>query len=139
MAMKAALHALLVILMATSFPVRAKEFDLLSADQAFKVTMARATNGDLLVSFSAQDGYALYREKIKINTKPRQVIRVIKPAGEIHVDEFLGPQSLYRGTKVVRVVLPAADRVLQLEIQSQGCADVGVCYNPRIDVLQVPR
>lgn len=132
---RVALPLLISLLPLTS---NAREVNVLRSEKAFQISIARDVNGDLLVSFYARDGYALYRDKIKIDSVPRQAIRVTKPAGEIHVDEILGPQALYRGTSIVRVVLSDKNRVSQLEIQSQGCADVGVCYNPRLDLLPVP-
>ena len=52
------------------------------------------------------------------------------PPGKVKEDEFFGKVETYRGDVVVRLPLPtaAAGKSLVLVADSQGCADVGVCY-----------
>ncbi len=54
------------------------------------------------------------------------------PAGKVKTDQFFGKVETYRGTVVVKLPLAgaAAGQSVVLTADSQGCADVGVCYPP---------
>ncbi len=54
------------------------------------------------------------------------------PAGKIKSDQFFGNVETYRGTVVVKLPLGGAapGQSIVLTADSQGCADVGVCYPP---------
>jgi thiol:disulfide interchange protein DsbD len=62
------------------------------------------------------------------------------PRGERKRDPFFGETETYRRQVTLRVPVAAADaargRVL-LKITSQGCADVGVCFVPLVQTVEV--
>ena len=80
------------------------------------------------------DGYYLYRDKIKFVVTPDGAVLGAPelPAGKVKTDEFFGKVETYRGTVVVKLPLTgaAAGQSVVLAADSQGCADVGVCYPP---------
>lgn len=115
--------------------------EFLAPEQAFPLSASRDGNGDVLLHFDVVPGYALYASRITvaaIGAGTERIVRVVKPKGVIHDDEFLGRQEQYRTNSVVRVVLNNPWEPLRLEVKSQGCADAGICYNPIRRVVNVP-
>src|SRR5688572_23184260 len=106
-----------------------KADELLEPEKAFRFS-ARAVDGGVEVHFAIANGYYLYRERFRFDAKGDvRLGRPEFPAGIAHKDEFFGEMQIYR--KEVRIRIPAqgSGRV-DLNVVSQGCADVGVCYVP---------
>ncbi len=108
--------------------------DLLTPDQAFPMSLAREDAGRVRIAFEIADGYALYRNKLKVvGVVGFEVSSVELPAGERVVDPVLGELELYRGRVEFTVIGTAAPNApIELDVTSQGCADVGVCFNPTV-------
>jgi len=120
--------------------VSAGEGDLLEPEQAFKIS-ARAVDGQTLeVRYQIADGYYLYKEKLKFQAEPSDVILGTPqlPAGKVKQDEYFGKVETYRHDLVIRLPYTrgTASRIT-LKAVSQGCADVGVCYPPQTQVVKV--
>jgi thiol:disulfide interchange protein DsbD len=120
-------------------PVFAQE--LLEPEQAFRLS-ARARDAQTVdVRFEIADGYYLYRNKFRFSAEPPEVALGTPqlPRGEIKKDEFFGEVETFR--REVRIGLPltapAGARELKLTVVSQGCADIGVCYPPTPQSIQV--
>ena len=110
--------------------------DLLHPVQAFKPT-ARALDGQTVeVRFAIADGYYLYHDKFRFATDTEGVKLGVPslPRGKEKMDETFGNVEVFYREVLIRLpvernssgVLP-----LILQITSQGCADVGVCYPPQ--------
>ena len=57
------------------------------------------------------------------------------PDGKPYTDEFFGEMHIYRNEAAIRIALvdrPPGGGMLDLEIRSQGCADIGLCYPPQV-------
>jgi len=115
--------------------------DLLDPAVAFKFSAQAIDAGTIEVRYRIADGYYMYRDKFKFAVEPAGVKLGAAqfPKGDIHNDEFFGRVETYR--KEVRIRLPftreaAADK-LQLAVTSQGCADVGVCYIPQVQMAEI--
>jgi thiol:disulfide interchange protein len=53
------------------------------------------------------------------------------PAAKIKDDEFFGKVGIYRDNVLVSVpVLEGASKLIVVNVEFQGCADLGVCYPP---------
>jgi len=118
----------------------AGEGDLLEPEQAFKFS-ARAVDGQTLeVRYQIADGYYLYKEKLKFQAEPSDVILGTPqlPAGKVKQDEHFGKVETYRHDLVIRLPYTrgSASRIT-LKAVSQGCADVGVCYPPQTQAVKV--
>lgn len=113
----------------------AGQSDLLTPQQAFRLSAQLVSRNEIVVRYDIAPGYYLYRDKLKFATEPAAVAlgvpRTPKPA--VHEDEFFGRVEIYRGPVVIRVPvkLPAGTERFTLTARSQGCADAGVCYTPQ--------
>ncbi len=107
------------------------EDDLLPPDQAFKFSARLVDAGNVELRWRIADGYYMYRDKFRFSAQPTTVGlgKPEFPAGKVKEDEFFGQVETYRGDVVIRLPVKAAS-AFTLQAQSQGCADVGVCYTP---------
>ena len=114
--------------------------DLLEPDKAFRFSAQALDSGTAEVRYRIADGYYLYRDRFRFAAEPASVTLGPPrfPEGEIHEDKFFGKQVTYR--REVRILLPlaaaGADRV-KLSVTSQGCADIGVCYVPQVQSVDL--
>jgi len=109
--------------------------DLLEPDKAFRFSARALDARTVEVRYGIADGYYLYRERFRFAAEPASVTlgQPQFPKGEIHEDNFFGKQETYR--KEVRIRLPveaAGAERMKLQVTSQGCADLGVCYVPQV-------
>ena len=125
--------AVLVALVGT-VAMAATAAELLPAEQAFRFSARALDDHTLEARFAIVDGYYLYRDKFKfVATPDGAVIGAPElPPGKVKTDEFFGKVETYRGTVAVKLPLSGvvAGQSVVLTADSQGCADVGVCYPP---------
>jgi len=106
--------------------------ELLPPEQAFRFSARALNDRTLEARFAVADGYYLYREKLRFAVEPEIAGLAIPqlPPGKVKEDQFFGKVETYRGDLVVKLPLPkpAGGQSLVLTADSQGCADLGVCY-----------
>jgi thiol:disulfide interchange protein DsbD len=106
--------------------------DLLEPEKAFRLSARALDPAAVEVRFQIADGYYMYRDRFKFAVAggDAKLGAPEFPPGQRKRDEFFGESETYRKQVVIRIpVIGETDR-LQLEVTSQGCADVGVCYPP---------
>jgi|AntAceMinimDraft_12_1070368.scaffolds.fasta_scaffold67910_2 thiol:disulfide interchange protein DsbD len=103
----------------------------LSVDDAFQFT-ALQDNDQLLLRWQIAPGYYLYRERLSLRQGER-VLEAILPAGLEKTDEYFGEVQVYYA--LLELSLPLDPQGAAVEIGYQGCADAGLCYPPRIQVV----
>lgn len=112
--------------------------DLLPAEKAF-IPSITVTDQEVIVQFNIADGYYLYRDKISVETSPKEIISqpTFSHGKEKH-DEFFGKQEVYYHTAEVRWLLnnPSATP-FKLTLHYQGCADAGICYPPVDNTFEI--
>ena len=111
--------------------------DLLPPEQAFALR-AEVVEQRMKVSFAIEDGYYLYRDKIHLRTvgKEARLGTPQLPPGIVIQDEFFGDVATYRGLLEFAVpLLASGPSPMLVEVVSQGCADIGVCYPPTVATL----
>ena len=106
--------------------------DFLPVDQAYQVTVSVAEDR-LLLRWTINEGYYLYRDRFKFNTvdTKTQLGAPIFETGKVKWDEFFEAELevYYQSTEVTLPFSSAADQI-EIQIESQGCADAGLCYPP---------
>lgn len=114
--------------------------DLLPVEEAFALT-ATASGDRVRLSWRIAEGYYLYRHAFEFEAvDPDATLgEPVVPAGETLVDEFFGETETYRDSVVVTVPVEALpdDGELAIRVAYQGCADLGVCYPPHRQTLNV--
>lgn len=115
--------------------------DLLPAEQAFKFEIKAGSKQQLALSWHIADGYYLYRDKLKFKSQTLgiELGQATLPVGEVKQDPTFGEVTVYRHDLTVGLPLdnPQQQSKVQLFVQYQGCADVGVCYPPQKAVIDL--
>ncbi|HEY2818007.1 MAG TPA: protein-disulfide reductase DsbD N-terminal domain-containing protein [Casimicrobiaceae bacterium] len=129
-----ALFAAATIAGAAGLDLPGTEPKLLPPEQAFRFS-ARALDANTLEArFDVANGYYLYRDKLHFGLEKSSPTlgAATFPSGQRKHDAFFGEVEIYRGAVTVKLPMagaaPRQDIVLVAE--SQGCADIGVCYPP---------
>ena len=134
---QAGISLLILCLLVLSMPATAQvaEDDLLPPDQAFAIS-ASLEGDTAVVRWQIADEYYMYRHALGFSAASDGFTtgEPLVPEGQRKTDEFFGEVETYRDELVVRVPLrfegqPPAQ--ITLAADSQGCADVGVCYPPQ--------
>ena len=113
----------------------------LPPDRAFRFSARLIGPQTVEARFSIADGYYLYRDKIHFAAEPAAGLSVpALPHGAAKEDPFFGHVETYRGSVVVNLSLTEAKPGQQVVIaaESQGCADIGLCYPPTIQRVAIP-
>ncbi len=91
--------------------------------------------------FDIAKGYYLYAEKVALSSKSPAVLGAVKlPKGEMHFDTtFNKTLETFRNQLVFSAPLKGvtAGQTVQITVKSQGCADIGICYPPQVQVLDL--
>ena len=113
---------------------------LLEPERAFALSVQALDDKTVEARFAIADGYYLYREKLHFSVEPASLAATPRlPAGKVKDDEFFGKVETYRGQLAVKLALqqPAPGSKVVVRAESQGCADVGVCYPPQLQNITV--
>ena len=97
-----------------ALPVAAQEPKLLPNERAFAFSARGVNERAIEARFVIAEGYYLYRDRIKFTIEPGTLAAATLPPGKMKEDQFFGKVETYRNA------------------ESQGCADIGVCYPPQI-------
>jgi thiol:disulfide interchange protein DsbD len=112
----------------------AAEPTLLPNERAFAFSARGVDERTIEARFVIADGYYLYRDRLKFAVDPGSLGGASLPPGKVKEDQFFGRVETYRNQLVVKLPLEAAapGRSITISAESQGCADLGVCYPPQI-------
>jgi thioredoxin:protein disulfide reductase len=107
---------------------------LLPPQQAFRFSARALSPQWIEARFDVADGYYLYRDKLRFSSEAGgpALLAAELPRGERKHDEFFGDVETYRGALIVKVPVGNGEpgQSIVVRADSQGCADVGVCYPP---------
>lgn len=126
--------AALAVLASASFAALGQEQEFLAPEDAYSYEVS-AQKDRILVSWIITPGYYLYRKRMSFESVTPGVTlgETVFPKGEMHHDENLGDDEVYRGTATfelpftIKGVRPSE---VALKLNWQGCADAGLCYPP---------
>lgn len=117
-----------------ALPVAAQEPKLLPNERAFAFSARGVNERTIEARFVIAEGYYLYRDRIKFTIEPRTLAAATLPPGKMKEDQFFGKVETYRNQLIVKLLLDGAapGSAVTVGAESQGCADIGVCYPPQI-------
>lgn len=116
---------------------------LLESDQAFVLSVDAPDANTLVARWDIAEGYYLYKDKLYIDlngVKGLRIREMILPDGKINKDEFFGEQEIFYQNAMATAKLArttSADRNIQVTVNYQGCAEIGVCYPPMTRTVPV--
>ncbi len=137
--------------------------DPLSPQVAFVPKTTAVSDSTITVTFDIEDGYYLYRDKTyftvdsvtavsdfaSLITAPTDsdgssseqlvLLDAVYPSADILNDDFFGEMSIYRDKVSIEVPYTAATplKAATLAVKYQGCADIGLCYPPTTQIIDV--
>lgn len=120
-----------------------QEEPALPADQAFKYEAIAYSPETILVRFTAQPGYYLYRDKLAFRVSGGDGIEISAvelPRGTIKDDPEFGPVEVYYDLVEIPVDItrPAGpQQKVSLVADYQGCRDGDICYPPQTSSIDV--
>jgi len=126
------------------FPVsmlQAQQAELMPPEQAFALS-ARMLNAETVeLQYQIQPGYYLYASSLEYQSESEtlQLGEADIPPGVLKQDEFFGEVETHRFHLAVQLPVSGNDEHIQLKTTSQGCADIGVCYPPLYQTLELSR
>ena len=117
--------------------------ELLPPEQAFKAEVLKVDRESLVLAYQIADGYFLYNHRFQFEslTAGVELETPIIPAGKKKKDPFFGEVQVHRNQ--VLITLPLNDKSQtvtswRLAATSQGCSDIGVCYPPYTQTIDIP-
>lgn len=145
------LHLLIALLAALALPglVQASLFDRLSGgsdgpldvDEAYVFSGVEEAPGRYRLHWSIEDGYYLYRDKVKLLTPEGVELVELQPApAKQKEDPLFGNVWVYYHEAVINARLQAVGGLpagATLTVEYQGCWEGGICYPPVRKPLQL--
>ena len=126
------LHAQTLQVSALKSAAPVADSDVLSAEQAFVFAASGdASTGSLQLSWRIAPGYYLYRDQIQIKDAQGKSLDARIPAGDVLTDAFFGTVQVFHQSLKIQVTPPTSAAQWPLQVQYQGCAQIGVCYPPQ--------
>jgi len=106
--------------------------EFVPVEQAYQFNLV-VENQQLVFNWDILDGYYLYRDRFDFRSLDSSL--ELQPAsfetGVVKWDEFFEKElEVYYSQTSVRIPFSSTSNRLQLQIESQGCADAGLCYPP---------
>ena len=111
----------------------------LPVHQAFQL-QAELSDDRLILNWDIADNYYLYQKSFKFKAVSDELSldTPLFAEGLQKWDEYFEADVVvYYGTTTVEVPFTSTLPVISVEIESQGCADAGLCYPPRKELLTV--
>ena len=110
--------------------------EFLKVDQAFSFNFYQKDN-QLEVSFDIAPGYYLYRHQFKFKGNNINFTEVALPKGTDHEDEFFGVQQIFTEELKFTINLEQVSSDGSIKIKYQGCAEKGLCYAPKSQIIEL--
>lgn len=111
------------------FASNSGEEDFLPVEQAYQLTVSDEQD-QLKLTWNIAPGYYLYQHGFKAHVDGNNLLAEAQiPAGIAKIDEYFGEVEVYYHNATLALPSPDSDNFV-LAVQSQGCADAGLCYPP---------
>src|SRR5690625_2709932 len=116
--------------------------DFLPVTEAFQLE-ARIDQGELILHWDVASEYYLYKERFKLSSETQpgsglDVVPAFSPDSiEVYDEFFERDMEVYYHSATLTLPLPDSTEAFTLRVESQGCADAGLCYPPHADYLHI--
>jgi len=113
--------------------------EFVPVEQAYQFNLV-VDEQQLVFNWDIRDGYYLYRDRFVFRSldSSLELQAPIFAGGILKWDEFFEKElEVYYSQASVRVPFSATGDKLHLQIESQGCADAGLCYPPYKQWLEI--
>jgi thiol:disulfide interchange protein len=113
--------------------------EFVPVEQAYQFNLV-VEDQQLVFNWQIRDGYYLYRDRFDFRSLDNSVElqAPIFDSGIVKWDEFFEEDvEVYYSQTSVRVPFSSTGEKLHLQIESQGCADAGLCYPPYKQWLEI--
>ena len=125
----------IIFLVISIVPLTLLGQQVLKPQEAFPVSISYQNNV-LQITHEIQTGYYLYKDKISYVALNNdfELGEIKLPNGIEYSDEFFGNTEIYRSSFShyipITIINESMDR-FNIEVNLQGCADIGLCYPPQ--------
>ncbi len=109
----------------------------LPAEQAFRASARALDDKTVEVRIQIADGYYLYRHRFQFAAEGISFSAPALPPGKPKKDDAFGEVEIYRKELVFVLPVSAGQPPFDLQLTSQGCADIGICYPPQTTTVSV--
>ena len=106
--------------------------EFVPVEQAYNLTVV-VEDQRLLLNWTIRDGYYLYRDRFKFGSMDANSVLAAPQfaSGLVKWDDYFEKElEVYYGQTSVELPFTTDAKRLSLQIESQGCADAGLCYPP---------
>lgn len=113
--------------------------DFLPVTEAFQLE-TRLYDGELVLHWEVAPDYYLYRERFRLSADPEPELfepRFSDNTVNKYDEYFEKNMAVYYGSATIRLAVADDARPFTLRVESQGCADAGLCYPPHVDYVNV--
>ena len=105
--------------------------EFLPVAEAFKPSYT-ITQGNLVLHWQIAESYYLYEERFKFRPDGNIQLTPIYTPGKMKYDELFERETMVHYHEVsASFDLTGIDKVFNLKLEYQGCADAGLCYPPQ--------
>ena len=118
----------------------ARADDPLPPEQAFRLSAKMLDSQTVLVRYDIMRGYYMYRDKFAFEAPPATLGAPQVPAGTPKDDPIFGRVETHRDRVEIRLPIEqtaGTPDTLRLKATSQGCADLGICYPPQEQFVEL--
>ncbi|MBP6683209.1 MAG: disulfide bond formation protein DsbD, partial [Halioglobus sp.] len=112
----------------------------LPVEEAYQANIEVREDNSLRIHWQIAATYYLYQHGFKFALADAQgdiPLAVELPAGLEREDEYFGKVEVYYDVAGILLVPERIPEVATLSLESQGCADAGLCYPPRKEYFEV--
>lgn len=111
--------------------------EFLPVTEAFQL-QPELNGQQLKLHWTIAPNYYLYEERFRLRNDQQLLLTPLYQEGITKYDEFFEKEmTVFYHSATVVIDLPEHTSPLNVQVESQGCADAGLCYPPHTDYLKI--
>ena len=108
---------------------------ILPPETAFSLSTFIDADNNAMLLWEISPAHYLYRDKLHVSTTEDRELKLAFPEAAIVTDEFFGESAVYFDRLLLTIpvgdLISSGQKVIDLELQYQGCAEDRYCYPPQ--------